>query len=112
MQVIHTAQDAKTTAMTGTSPNPPRRLPWLSITGLLVIGAGLALNVIVLLTLPAAVHEHGHSVSGLSEHTAHLVVLVGMALTLAGVVIDGARRQFRQRPAPVPTERSHGHAHR
>jgi hypothetical protein len=99
--------------MTESTPNrSPRRFPWLSIAGLVVIGAGLALNVFVLLTPGVAVHEHGHAASGLSEHTAHLVVLIGMVLTLAGVVIDGARRQIPHRHTPVPSERSHGHAHR
>ncbi len=99
--------------MSGTSPSrSPRRLPWVSLAGLVIIGAGLALNVYVLLTVPTAAHQHGHAGFSLSEHTAHLVVLIGMALTLAGVVVDGARRQIGHRPSPVPTERSHGHAHR
>jgi hypothetical protein len=37
--------------------------------------------------------------------------MVGMALTLAGVVIDGARRQIQRREVAAP-ERSNSHAHR
>lgn len=96
-------------------PEKPRlvsRPPLLSIAGIAVAGAGLALDLVVHLSLPAVAHDHAHAGFSLSEHAAHLVVMVGMALTLAGVVIDGARRQFRPRPTPVPIERSHSHAHR
>lgn len=33
-----------------------------------------------------------------SEHAAHLVVIVGMVLLLAGVVIDGLRASHRRDP--------------
>jgi hypothetical protein len=87
------------------------RPPVLSVLGLLLIGAGLALDVLVHLALPATGHHHTTGFSP-SEHTAHLVVMVGMALTLAGVVIDGARRNHRPRIASEPAERSRSHAHR
>ncbi len=86
------------------------RPPLLSLAGLLVIGAGLALDVVVHLTLPAT-HQH-HAGFSPSEHSAHLVVMLGMALTLAGVVIDGARLQLQRRHPPAPSERSHTNAHR
>lgn len=79
--------------------------------GLLVILAGLLLNALVILAVPSTGHQH-HTGSGLTEHTAHLVAAVGMALTLAGVVIDGARRQLQRRRVPATSERSPSHAHR
>ena len=92
----------------GLTPRPPL----VSLAGVAVIGAGLVIDLVVHLTLPAASHEHAHATFSPSEHAAHLVVMVGMALTLAGVVMDGARRQFQRRELPVPTERSDSHAHR
>jgi hypothetical protein len=87
-----------------------RRPPLLSLVGLLIIGAGVALAVLAHFAQPAAGHHHAGPV--LSEHSAHLVVTLGMAFTLAGVVIDGARNQIQRRGLPAPTERSHSHAHR
>jgi hypothetical protein len=59
-------------------------------------GAGLDLYVHV---LPA--HDHTHAGFEPQEHMAHLVVVVGMTLTLAGVVADGIRRQFRRASSPA-----------
>ena len=87
------------------------RPPLVSIAGVGVIAAGLVLDLLVHLTLPAASHHSAHAGFSLTEHAAHLVVMVGMALTLAGVVIDGARRQIQRREIPAP-ERSDSHAHR
>jgi hypothetical protein len=90
-------------------PPPPRgarRLPVLTRTGLAVIGFGLL----------ADLAEHGfvssasgHATSGFSigEHLAHLVVLVGMATVLAGIVADGVRLS---RSRPSRPERSSSHA--
>lgn len=44
------------------------------------------------------VHAHHHAAFG-PEHLAHLMGIAGMVFVLAGVVISGARRQFRQRAA-------------
>jgi hypothetical protein len=87
------------------------RPPLVSLAGLVVIGAGLVLDLLVHLALPPSGHQHGLGFSP-SEHSAHLVVMLGMALTLAGVVIDGARLQLRRRRSPAPSERSHTNAHR
>lgn len=87
------------------------RPPLVSIAGVGVIGAGLVLDLLVHLTLPAAAHHSPHAGFSLTEHAAHLVVMVGMALTLAGVVIDGARRQIQRREIPAP-ERSDSRANR
>jgi hypothetical protein len=89
------------------------RPPLISLAGAAVIGAGLVFDLVVHLALPAVPHEHhAHAGFSLSEHAAHLVVMVGMALTLAGVVIDGARRQIQRRELPASTQRSQSHAHR
>jgi hypothetical protein len=62
---------------------------------------GLALIVIgVTVDLLAAANGAGqHSHHAASGHVGHLVAMAGMAATLAGVVIDGARRQVRPRTA-------------
>lgn len=88
-----------------------RRPPLLSLVGLVIIAAGVALAVLASLAQPAASHHH-HAGPVLSEHSAHLVVTLGMAFTLAGVVIDGARHQIQRRGSPALSERSHSHAHR
>jgi hypothetical protein len=55
-------------------------------------------------------HANDASVAGfaLGEHAAHLVVIVGMVLVLAGVVADGIRIS---RSRPRRPERSQRHAH-
>jgi hypothetical protein len=88
------------------------RPPLLSLLGSAVAAAGLALDVAVHLALPADGHEHLHAAFSPSEHTAHLVVMLGMVLILAGVVADGARRQRARRQPSASIERSPGHAHR
>lgn len=85
-----------------------RPLPGPTKVGLAVIGLGLLLDIT----------EHGfvfHAndvvVAGfpLAEHAAHLVVIVGMVLVLAGVVADGVRIHRSRADRP---ERSQRHAHR
>ena len=64
-----------------------RRFPRLGWLGGLVMAAGLALD--------SYVHATTRVVPGAftaPQHGAHLVVLIGMVLLLAGVVIDGVRR--------------------
>lgn len=77
-------------------------VPALAVVGLLVIVAGGGLDLVVHL-LPA--HDHSHDGFEPQEHMAHLVVVMGMTLTLAGVIADGVRRQFR-RASPPAEERS------
>jgi len=86
------------------------RPPLMSLLGVAVAVAGVALHLAVHLTAPADGHEHLHVGFSLSEHTAHLVVMLGMVLTLAGFVIDGARRQLERRRRPALVERSAGGA--
>jgi hypothetical protein len=64
------------------------RLPFVSRIGLAVMVLGIAADVVAHLD-PGLDHHHG-GVTG-PELSAHLVVFVGMALVLIGVVIDGVR---------------------
>jgi uncharacterized membrane protein len=64
------------------------QIPLGSKLGFVVIVLGLAADVIAHLT-PGLEHNHGGA-SG-TELSAHLVVFVGMALVLLGVVFDGVR---------------------
>jgi len=67
-------------------------IPNVVAIGVLVIVIGVGVDLVV-----HAFVAHGHADAGFdpSEHMAHLVVVVGMAITLAGVVADGVRRQVR-----------------
>ena len=73
-------------------------IPSVVAIGLLVIvmGVGIDLGVHTL-----AVHDHADGGFDPSEHMAHLVVVVGMALTLAGVVAHGVRLQVRPTASSV-----------
>ena len=82
------------------------RPPLPSILGMAVAILGVALDLVVHLSAAADGHEHVHAGFTLSEHAAHLVVMVGMVLILAGVVVDGARRQLSRRVRPALVERS------
>ena len=77
-------------------PEPaPRPLPGPTKVGLAVIAVGLLLD----LTEHGFVsHANDVVVAGfpLAEHAAHLVVIVGMVLVLAGIVADGIRSQRRR----------------
>jgi len=75
-----------------------RRLPLVMIIGLLAMAAAGVLDVVVHLgSVGSSGHVGHHGV--VPEHLAHLVGVAGMVLVLAGVVIDGLRRQLRQRAA-------------
>ena len=82
------------------SPTPIRhrltellRLPWLAKLGIGVIAVGVLVD--------AYVHSLGVVMAGslaalvVQQHLAHAVVLLGMVITLAGVVLDGARGSGR-----------------
>lgn len=70
-----------------------RLLPRSAKAGIIVIAAGLAVD--------AVVHSMGVVTAGslaafvVRQHLAHLLVLVGMVMTLAGVVADGVRSSGR-----------------
>lgn len=78
------------------------RVPRLTKAGASTMLIGLLADVVEHTVVP---HLHDALIAGfpLGEHAAHLVVFVGMALVLAGVVADGARprgRQDRQEGSP------------
>ena len=85
----------------------PTRPPFICLVGLAVMAWGVVVDVGVHLTA-GPVHDHGGFSP--SEHGAHAIVLLGMVLTLAGVVIDGTRRQLRRRGSTAAPERSSAHA--
>lgn len=72
-----------------------RELPAVSRSGLVLMVAAAAIDVIVHATAGEHAGHHGFG----PEHAAHLLGVVGMVLVLAGVVTYGARRQLRQRAA-------------
>src|SRR5688572_29913209 len=72
-----------------------RDLPAASRAGLLVMVIAGVIDVLVHL----ASGDHGGHHGSYAEHAAHLLGVVGMVLVLAGVVIDGARRQLRRAAA-------------
>ncbi len=62
--------------------------------GAVVIAAGVLVDLAVH-TVLHSVHDELIGAFPLGEHLAHLVVIVGMALVLAGIVADGVRAQRR-----------------
>jgi hypothetical protein len=73
-------------------------VPTVVAIGLLVIVIGVGIDLGVHTLAP---HDHTGGGFDPSEHMAHLIVVVGMALTLAGVVADGVRRQVRSTSSSV-----------
>ena len=76
--------------------------PRLAKLGAVVILVGLGLDLTVH-TVLHSIHDQLIGAFPLKEHFAHLVVLVGMLLVLAGVVVDGThttRRPVRQEGSP------------
>jgi|SRR5687767_720047 len=72
-------------------------LPAMSRMGIVVIViVGLTDVAVHLLIAAPARHEHG---AFAAEHLAHLLGIVGMVLTLAGVVVDGVRHSHRRTTA-------------
>ena len=86
-------------------PVGPPPFPGLARFGIAVMGFGLLLDLVEHGFVP---HVDEWTVAGfpLSEHVAHLVVLVGMILILGGIVRAGMRVNAR-RP---PQDRSFSHA--
>jgi hypothetical protein len=68
-----------------------RQIPVVSMVGLLVISLGLGAD-LVAHARPAIDHDHGATGAQL---TAHLLTFVGMAVVLAGVLLDGLRSTRR-----------------
>ncbi|HEX9043647.1 MAG TPA: hypothetical protein VF802_01355 [Candidatus Limnocylindrales bacterium] len=73
---------------------PAHSVPRSTKVGIVTIAVGLAAD---LAEHAVISHAHDAIVAGfpLGEHAAHLVVLVGMILVLAGIVADGIRSTGR-----------------
>ena len=69
-------------------------VPRLAKAGAAVIAGGLLLDLLVHSVLHS-VHDELIGAFPLGEHLAHLVVVLGMVVVLAGVVADGIRAQRR-----------------
>ena len=69
-------------------------VPRLAKAGVLVIAAGLAID-LAAHTFLHSVHDELIGAFPLEEHFAHLVVVIGMVLVLAGIVADGVRSKHR-----------------
>jgi hypothetical protein len=77
------------------------RVPLWSKLGLGVIAIGLSADLFAHLS---AVGEHDHGGATGPELSAHLVVFIGMALVLVGVVLDGLRSRQTREPAQTQRE--------
>ncbi|HEY3522401.1 MAG TPA: hypothetical protein VGK63_01755 [Candidatus Limnocylindrales bacterium] len=75
-------------------PAGARRFPRVSLGGVVVMIVGLFGDLIEHALIG---HADEATIAGfpLEEHAAHLVVLVGMVLVLAGIVADGVRSSGR-----------------
>ena len=80
-------------------------VPRLAKIGAVVIVVGLGLDLTVH-TVLHSLHDQLLGAFPLQEHFAHLVVLLGMVIVLAGIVADGTRSARR----PVRQEGSSRHA--
>ncbi len=85
-----------------THSSTPHPVPPISKAGAVTIVIGLAFDLLEHTLVP---HLHDAVVAGfpVGEHAAHLVVLIGMVMVLAGIVGDGIRisRRFdRQEESP------------
>lgn len=69
-------------------------VPRLAKAGAIVIAAGLAFDTAAH-TVLHSIHDQLIGAFPLGEHFAHLVVVIGMVLVLAGIVADGVRSQRR-----------------
>jgi hypothetical protein len=69
-------------------------VPVLARIGAIVVAAGLAFD-LVAHTVLHSIHDELMGAFPLQEHFAHLVVVIGMVLVLAGIVADGLRTQRR-----------------
>jgi hypothetical protein len=70
-------------------------VPWLAKAG----SAFVALGLLIDLAAHALAHPGHDQLAGafpMEEHLAHLVVVIGMALVLGGIVVDGVHAQRRQ----------------
>ena len=69
-------------------------VPRLAKAGAAIIATGLLVD-LVAHTLPHPVHDELIGAFHLGEHIAHLVIVIGMVIVLAGIVADGIRSPRR-----------------
>ena len=84
---IHSSSGQLLEAVTGGLP-----VPHLAKAGAAIIATGLFLDLFAH-TVAHSIHDVLIGAFPLGEHLAHFVVVIGMALVLAGVVADGIRTQ-------------------
>jgi hypothetical protein len=84
-----------------------RELPSLTVVGFGVIALAGVMEVLLYL---AAGNLAGHLHGGFApEHGAHLLGIIGMVLTLAGVIYDATRRPTRRSSATTGGLEPHAH---
>jgi hypothetical protein len=88
-------QNRRSIAQVLESATGGQRVPLVAKAGVVVIATGLLLDLVAHTALHS-VHDELIGSFPLGEHFAHLVVVLGMALVLAGIVADGIRSQRRQ----------------
>jgi hypothetical protein len=74
------------TAITAWISQAGAHLPILSRLGLILIAGGIGADVIAHVSAGLE-HDHGSVTAG--QLSAHLIVFIGMALVLIGIVVDG-----------------------
>ena len=85
-------------------PRPHQPVPTLTMLGAATIAFGL-LDDLVEHSLGSVAAAGAGTGMTAGEHVAHLLVLVGMVLVLAGIVADGVRHNGRQgRPGRSPRD--------
>ena len=77
-------------AVTGGTP-----VPLAAKVGAVVMAAGLAFDLLAH-TVLHSIHDELIGAFPLQEHFAHVVVVIGMVVVLAGIVLDGVHAQRRQ----------------
>ena len=92
MAVLPQVQQQVSRALASATGGQP--VPRLAKAGAVVIVLGLAFD-LAAHTFLHSIHDELIGAFPLQEHFAHLVVLVGMVVVLAGVLADGVRSQRR-----------------
>ena len=69
-------------------------VPLAAKVGAAVMAAGLAFDLLAH-TVLHSIHDELIGAFPLQEHFAHLVVVIGMVVVLAGIVVDGVHSQRR-----------------
>ena len=84
-----------------------RDLPSVTVVGFGVLGLAAVMEVLLYL---AAGNPGGHEHGGFApEHEAHLLGIIGMVVTLAGVIHDAVRHPTRRSSAKTGGLQPHAH---